>query len=107
MQLAQGRLRQHSYGLPYGGHLTLRFAISPLDTNRAWHSVEGSLSLRPQVNYSDGDVETVWLAAERVRLALAPGEALPEPTPDALRQLASQLQAGAGTAEHRALLLDP
>lgn len=59
--------------------------------------------LAPQVNYSDGDVETVWLAAERVRLALAPGEALPAPEPDALRRLASQLQAGAGTADHRAL----
>ena len=55
------------------------------------------------MNYSDGDVETVWLAAERVRLALAPGEALPAPGPDALCRLALQLQAGAGTAEHRTL----
>ena len=63
---------------------------------------DGHDPLALQVNYSDGDVETVWLAAERVRLALAPGEALPAPGPDALRQLASQLQAGAGAAEHRA-----
>ncbi|KAK9830592.1 hypothetical protein WJX81_002721 [Elliptochloris bilobata] len=54
------------------------------------------------VTYTDGDVETVWLAAERVRLALAPGEALLAPAPDALRLLASQLEAAAGTAEHGA-----
>ena len=52
-------------------------------------------------------METVWLAAERVRLALAPGEALPAPGPGALRRLASQLQAGAGAAEHRALFSKP
>jgi len=41
----------------------------------------------------------VWLAAERVRLALAPGEAPPPPTPDSLRRLSSQLQAAAGAAD--------
>ena len=47
----------------------------------------------------DGDVETLWLAAERVRLALAPGETLPPPAPSALRKLACHLLAAARTAD--------
>lgn len=58
----------------------------------------GKISL-VQVTYVDGDVETLWLAAERVRLALAPGETLPPPAPSALRELACHLLAAARTAD--------
>lgn len=49
-----------------------------------------------QVNYEDGEEESLWLAAERVRLLTYPGEVfcLP-PTGQHLKKLAQKLLQGA------------
>lgn len=56
------------------------------------------LRLYPQVSYADGEAEEVLLAAERVRLRMVPGEALPPPTAAELAGAASALQAAAARA---------
>ena len=51
-----------------------------------------------QVDYADGAAEEVLLAAEKVRLHMAPAEALPQPAADELAALAAALQSSAGAA---------
>jgi len=51
-----------------------------------------------QVDYADGDAEEVLLAAERVRLRMAPGEAVPPSAAAELAAAAAALRAAAGAA---------
>jgi hypothetical protein len=51
----------------------------------AWDPASAQHTLR----YSDGERGAVWAGAERLRLALAAGEALAPPGPDELRRLAA------------------
>jgi hypothetical protein len=51
-----------------------------------------------QVEYEDGESETVLLAVEAVRLLMSPGEVLLPPAPDELQDAAAAVSATAGEA---------
>lgn len=55
-----------------------------------------------QVLYADGDVESVFLPMERVRLTVSPGEILVAPMPDELTATAQHLLLAADAGDDEA-----
>lgn len=52
-----------------------------------------------QVHYADGEMDQLLLAMERVRLLMAPGQPLPQPSAAELQTLADVLRARAEQAD--------